>query len=432
MRTGKLNVKQVESILSGKVGGRYHGDGGGLWLVVTKRDENGKALAASYVFRFMLYGKSREMGLGSAWDIKLADAREKARVARVRVRIDNADVVEEKRADVKAKRDAAQVEQARRMTFRAVAAQFIRSREGEWKNAKHAWQWGQTIGVANNVMGSIPVADVTTPLIMQVIEPLWLTKTETASRLRGRIEAVLDYARVAGYRTDAENPARWKGHLEHLLPRKSKVAPVEHFEALPYRDVAQFITELRQQGGNAARALEFAILAVARTGSVLQAEWDEFAEDGGRTWHAPAHHMKGPKDHRYPLCKRAIEIIDEMREIAKRRPSKFVFQGLKDGKPLSNMSMLMLLRRMGHPELTVHGFRSTHDDWANEIEHASSELRAMALAHIVSDKVEAAYRRGDMFQQRRRLADQWCRFCATPWIDPIEVENGKVVVLGAA
>jgi integrase len=429
VRTGKLNVKRVESIIAGrdKEPKRYYGDGGGLWLVVTKRDEASKPLAASFVFRFMLYGKSREMGLGSAWDVGLADAREKARLARVRVRIDNADVVEEKRAEKKAKRAAALVEQARRMTFRECAAKFIRSRETEWKNDKHRYQWGATIETANQVLGDIPVADIDTALVMRVIEPLWTTRTETASRLRGRIESILAWARVAGFRTEPENPARWKGHLEHLLPKKSKIAPVEHHAALPYRDVGAFVAELRQQGGTAARALDFLILTWSRTGEVIGARWDEI-NFNEKIWTVPATRMKGSKEHRVPLCDRAMEIIAEMRDILSRRPSEFVFQGLKDGQPLSNMSLLMLLRRMGHAELTAHGFRSSARDWAAEQTAFPAEVAELALAHTVSDKVEAAYRRGDAFEKRRKLALAWGRYVSAPAIQ----SGGKVVTIGAA
>jgi integrase len=429
VRTGKLNVKRVESILAGKVAGRYFGDGAGLWLVVTRRDERGKALAASWVYRFMLFGKSREVGLGSAWDVGLADVREAARLARVRVRTKAIDVLEEKRADVKAKRAAAQIEQARAMTFRECAAKFIRGRESEWKNAKSRAAWVATLETANKQMGDVPVADVDTAMVMRVLEPMWLTTTETASRLRGRIEMVLNWASTSGFRPEGLNPARWSGHLENLLPRKSKIAAVEHHAALPYRQIGAFVAELRQQGGVAARALEFAILTWARTGTVLRAEWSEFQDaERDRLWHAPAAHMKDNRAHRYPLCARSLEILAEMREIAERRPSKFVFQGLKDEKPLSDMSMLMLLRRMGHPELTVHGFRSTADDWAADLTHYPQELRKIALAHIMPDRVEAAYRRGDGLAKRRHMADDWCRFCSSPFVEHVD----NVVSISAA
>jgi integrase len=426
MRTGKLNVKRVESILAGKIAGRYFGDGAGLWCVVTRRDERGKALAASWVYRFMLFGKSREMGLGSVWDVGLADARQEARKARVRVRTEAVDVVEEKRAAVKAKRAAALVEQARRMTFREAAAKFIASRESEWKNPKSLAAWVATLETANQQMGDIPVADIDTAMVMRVLEPMWLSKTETASRLRGRIESVLNWAETSGYRPEGKNPARWSGHLENLLPKKSKVAPVEHHAALDYRQIGAFVEELRQQSGIAARALEFLILTWSRTGEVIGMRWAEL-NDAERMWIVPGSRMKAGKEHRVPLCGRALEIIAEMRDIASRRPSEFVFQGLKDGQPLSNMSLLMLLRRMGHAELTAHGFRATARTWCSEATNYPHELAELMLAHVTSDKTVAAYNRGDGLQRRRQMAEAWCKFCSTPAIEHVD----NVVNIGA-
>jgi len=431
VRTGKLNVKRVESIIAGrdKEPKRYYGDGGGLWLVVTTRDDTGKPLAASYVFRFMLYGKSREMGLGSAWDVGLADAREEARKARVRVRTGKADVLEERKTEEKEKRARALVEAARRVTFRSAAESLIRSQEDGWRNDKHRYQWRQSLAsYAYPTIGDIPVAEIDTAMVIHVLETIWAGKTETASRLRGRIESVLNWATAREYRPAGDNPARWKGHLEHLLARKSKIAPVEHHAALPYHQIGEFVAELRQQGGIAARALEFLILTWSRTGEVIGARWSEINE-AERLWIVPPERMKANREHRVPLCDRAIEIITEMRDILSRRPSEFVFQGLKDGQPLSNMSLLMLLRRMGHAELTAHGFRSSARDWAAEQTAFPAEVAEMALAHTVSDKVEAAYRRGTLFQKRRQLALAWGRYVSSP---APQNGNGKVVAIGAA
>jgi integrase len=449
VRTGKLNVKQVESILKGREADRvkdkdgnhqvkdkhvndkwkrYFGDGGGLWLTVTKRDTAGKPIAASYVYRFMLYGKSREMGLGSAWDIKLADAREAARLARVRVRTAAVDVVEEKRADVKAKRAAALIEQARRMTFKAAAEALIRSQEDGWRNDKHRYQWRQSLAsYAYPVIGDVPVSDIDKAMVIRVLEPIWKTKTETASRLRGRIETVLSWAAAREFRPAGDNPARWKGHLEHLLARKSKIAPVEHHAALPYRDVGTFMAELRDQKGIAARALEFLVLNWSRTSEVIGARWEEVNEPE-KLWTIPAERMKANKPHKVPLCDRAMEIIAEMRDILSRRPSAYVFQGLKDGQPLSNMSLLMLLRRMGHESLTAHGFRSSARTWAAEQTAFPAEVAEMALAHTVSDKTVVAYLRGDGLKKRHQLAQAWGRYCATP----PAIGGGKVVALAVA
>jgi integrase len=436
VRTGKLTVKGVQSVLAGKTPGRYFGDGGGLGLVVLKRDPPGertpagKPKTASYVYRFMLHGKSHEMGLGSAWDIDLAKVREKARQYRERIKADGVDVLAEKREKKRLDREAAKLATIKRPTFRQVAEMVIDAKDAGWRNLKSRASWEHTLkAFAYPIFGDLDPAAIDTSMVISVVEPIWLTKTETASRLRGRIEFVLDRAKVMGLR-EGDNPARWKGHLEHLLAKKSKVAPVEHHEALDYRQIGAFNAELRQQNGIAARALEFTVLTVARTGTVLKAEWSEF-DEAERVWNAPADHMKLRKAHRYPLCDRALEIIAEMRAIRERRPSEFVFQGMRDGKPLSDMAMLMLLRRMGHDDLaknlTTHGMRSTFADWRAERTNFSSELGKMALAHAVSDRVDAAYRRGDMFEKRRRLAEAWCRYCGTP------AQNGRnVVAINAA
>ena len=438
MRTGKLNVKQVQSIIAGRDAEpkRYYGDGGGLWLVVTKRDDTGKPLAA----RFMLYGKSREMGLGSAWDVALADAREKARQSRERVHNDDIDVLAEKRENKRAKREAAQLEAARRMTFRQCAEPVIRKQEDESRNSKHKYQWRQSLtSYAFPLIGDLPVAEIDTGLVMKVFEQpvpsktpgkppgtLWRERNETASRLRGRIEQILDWAKVRGYR-DGENPARWSRHLEHLLEKRSKVAPVEHHAALDYRQIGQFVAELREQDGTAARALEFAILCWSRSGEVIGGRWDEFnlAE---RTWTIAGERMKAGREHRVPLCGRAIEILYEMQAIRERRPSDYVFQGMKDGRPLSNMSMLMLLRRMGHAELTTHGFRATARTWAAEQTNYPHELCELMLAHVTSDKTVAAYSRGDGLAKRFQMADAWCRYCTKP----AQQNGNNVVAIGAA
>ena len=240
------------------------------------------------------------------------------------------------------------------------------------------------------------------------VEPIWTTKPETASRVRGRIESILDWATARGYRA-GENPARWRGHLENLLPKKTKVRRVEHHASLPYSEISTFVAELRTQEGIAAHALEFAILTAARTGEVIGARWDEINIAQG-LWMVPAERMKAGKEHRVPLSDTALAILERLRET---REGNFVFPGSRAGRPISNMAMLMLLRRMGRGDLTAHGFRSSFRDWAAERTTFPAEVAEMALAHTVSDKVEAAYRRGDLFQKRRQLADAWARFCDT-------------------
>ena len=251
----------------------------------------------------------------------------------------------------------------------------------------------------------MPAVDVS--LVMKAIEPIWTTKPETASRVRGRIEAAIDWAAARGYR-QGENPARWRGHLENLLPKKSKVRRVEHHAALPYAALAAFMPELRQQEGVAARALEFAILTAARTGEVIGARWSEVDLEA-RLWTVPAERMKAGREHRVPLSGPALAILEAMREVSE---GNFVFPGGKANRPLSNMAFLMLLRRMGRGDLTAHGFRSTFSDWCSERTNFPAAVREMALAHTVSDKVEAAYRRGDLFEKRRAVMRSWANFCA--------------------
>jgi integrase len=256
------------------------------------------------------------------------------------------------------------------------------------------------------VMGELPVQVVDVGLVMKAVEPLWSAKPETASRVRGRIESILDWATARGYRT-GDNPARWRGHLENLLPQKSKVRRVEHHAALPYCELAAFMTGLRQQDGVAARALEYAILTAARTGEVIGATWSEIDLEG-RLWTIPGVPMKAGREHRVPLSDAALAILRTMGEV---RTGEHVFPGARSGRPISNMAMLMLLRRMRRGDLTAHGFRSAFSDWCAEQTNFPSEVREMALAHAVGDKVEAAYRRGDLFEKRREVMSAWGRYC---------------------
>jgi integrase len=253
---------------------------------------------------------------------------------------------------------------------------------------------------------------------MKCLDPIWTTKPETDSRLRGRIELVLDWATVRGFRK-GENPARWRGHLDKLLPPRSKVRKVEHHPALPYDDIAEFVAALRGQEGIAARALELLILTATRTGEMINAQWDE-VDFKDKMWIVPAARMKAAREHRVPLSAAAVSVLGQMKEC---RESEFIFPGGRRGRPLSNMAMLNLLKRMGRADLTTHGFRSTFRDWAAERTNFPREVAEMALAHTVGDKVEAAYRRGDLFQKRRQIMDAWARFCGTP------VRRGEVVAI---
>jgi integrase len=353
----------------------------------------------------MLDGRAREMGLGSYYDVSLAEARDRARSFRRMVK-EGLDPIEERRA----RRAEQRSERARVMTFRECAEAYIQAHRAGWKNAKHAAQWPSTLeAYVYPVFGDLPVHAVDVRLVMKVIEPIWTVRPETASRVRGRIEAVLDWATACAHRT-GENPARWRGHLENLLPNKFKVRKVEHHTALPYGELGAFMAELRRQPGIAARALEFTILTASRTGEVIGARWDEISIVE-RLWTVPGERMKAGREHRVPLSPQALAILDHMRAI---RVGDFVFSGGRGSQPISNMAMSMTLRRMGRGGLTVHGFRSTFRDWAAERTNFPREVAEMALAHTVSDKVEAAYRRGDLFEKRRQLMAAWARYAASP------------------
>jgi integrase len=361
-----------------------------------------------WIFRFTLAGKSRDAGLGSFPTISLVKARQEAEKCRrlVAAGIDPIAARNEARA-------AARVASAKAMTFEACAKALIASREAGWKNAKHRAQWGSTLATyAYPQIGNLPVKAIDTALVMKVLEPIWKTKPETASRVRGRIEAVLNWAKVRGWR-DGQNPAQWRGHLDQLLPAKTKVRKIVHHAALPYRNIGAFMVTLRKHTSISARALEFMILTATRTGETLGAVWDEI-DLNDRVWTIPDDRMKAGATHRVPLSARALAIAKEMDGI---RQNDLVFPGAKQGRPLSDMSLLMLLRRMGYGDVTSHGFRSTFRDWAAEQTSFPREVAERALAHKIPDAVEAAYRRGDLFEKRRKLMERWDQACgcsATP------------------
>lgn len=372
-----------------------YADGGGLYLQISRSGTK------SWIFRFALEGREREMGLGPLHTIGLSDARLLATEAR-KLKLRGEDPIEARKAERQAKR----LDDARAMTFKQAAAAYIKANKAGWKNAKHAAQWEATLAAyADAIFGALPVAAVDTGLVMKALEAIWTEKPETASRLRGRVESVLDWATARGYRK-GENPARWRGHLEKLLPARSKVKAVEHHAALPYRELPKFMAALRDQAGNGARALEFAILTAARTGEVIGATWDEIDLDA-ETWTVPKKRMKAKREHRIFLSDSALAVLKPLKEAAR---SNYVFPGGKDGKPLSNMAMLTTLKRMKRDDLTAHGFRSTFRDWAAEMTDYPSEVVEMALAHVVGNKVEAAYRRGDLFEKRKGLMGDWEKF----------------------
>lgn len=406
----EVNKLSPAAIKNAKRPGMY-GDGAGLWLHVgpERRDEHGKKIVGgkSWILRFMLNGNAREMGLGPLHTVGLAEARERARAARLML-LDGVDPLDTRRED----KHRRKLEVAKRISFKECAEAYVAAHRAAWKNAKHAAQWDSTLeAYAHPLIGDLPVQGIDTALVMKIIEPIWATKTETASRLRGRIEAILDWATVREYRS-GDNPARWRGHLDALLPARSKVQRGDHHAALPYAEIGAFMTALREEKGTGARAFEFAILTAARTGEVIGATWHE-VNMAEKVWIIPGNRMKAGKEHRVPLAPRAIEILKEMAKFSA-SADDFVFPGRKAGAPLSNMTFLMILRRMGRGDLTGHGFRSTFRDWCAEQTAFPAEVAEMALAHAVGDKVEAAYRRGDLFEKRRRLSDAWAAFCARP------------------
>lgn len=411
-RLTAIKVERFKNAEKPKPG--MYADGGGLYLRVTPEG------ARNWVLRYMLHRKPRWMGLGPLALYGLQEARAKALDAR-RKRHDGIDPIEARRAE----RARQRLDAAKAVTFKQCGDAYVASHRAGWRNDKHAAQWGSTLATyAYPVIGSLPVQGVDTGLVLKVVEPLWKSKPETASRLRGRLESILDFAKARGYR-DGENPARWRGHLDKLLPARSKVRQVEHHAALPYTELPAFLVDLRTREAIAARALEFLILTAARTNEVIAARWNEI-DLLDKAWTVPASRMKAHREHRVPLSPRALAILAEMQEARVHDAEDgFVFSGLKPGRPLSNMAFLMLLRRMGRGDLTAHGFRATFKTWASELTSFQNEIVEAALAHVIGGKVEQAYMRGDLFEKRRRLMQQWAKFCITPTQD----QQGNVTPL---
>lgn len=388
---GALEVSRLE-----KPGLHAVGGVSGLSLQVTPRG------ARSWVLRVVVGGKRREMGLGGYPDVTLAGAKEKARVAREKID-QGIDPVAERLM----KRSELAAAVAATMTFSEAAEKYIAAHEAGWKNAKHADQWNNTLTTyVHPIIGKIAVADVQTSHVVRVLEPIWKTKTETASRIRGRIESVLDWATVRGFRK-GDNPARWRGHIEHLLPARAAIQKTEHHSAMDYREMGVFMAKLREQEGIGALALEFAILCAARSGEVRGAVWSEMDLTAG-VWTIPANRMKAEREHRVPLSADALALLNALPRMP---DTKLVFPNNK-GTVLSDMTMTAVLRRMGVP-VTAHGFRSSFRDWAGETTAYPREVIEHALAHQLRDKAEAAYARGSLFDKRRRLMADWAKFSGT-------------------
>ena len=387
----QLNALKVNRL---ETPGMY-ADGGGLYLQVTPGGR-------SWIFKFTQAGKGREMGLGSLAVVSLQDARNQVVAAR-RLLQDGYDPIQVRRAQ----RLQAKLESTRALTFSDCAKKYVSTHKAGWKNAKHIQQWENTLATyAAPILGKIPVHQIDTALVLKVLETVWTAKPETASRLRGRIEVILDWAKVQSFR-DGENPARWRGHLDKLLPKRSKVKTVQHHPALPYDQVPEFMKALRAMPGTASKGIEFAVLTAGRTSEIMGAKLEE-VDMNRKLWSIPSHRMKSGKEHRIPLSPRALSLLNEVERTADKI---YLFPGRRPKQPLSNMAFLMALDRMGFSNVTMHGFRSTFRDWAAEQTSYPNEVVEMALAHTIESKVEAAYRRGDLYEKRRALMDDWATYC---------------------
>jgi integrase len=385
-----LTARKVETAKPGK-----YSDGGNLYLIVS---ETG---ARKWVLRFTWRGKAKEMGLGSAATVPLADAREKAASARRKI-AKGLNPIDERNRD------------GGIPTFGEMADDVRETLSAGFRNEKHKAQWKSTLETYAAPLRVKPVDTIGTDDVLAVLKPIWTTKAETASRVRGRIEKVLDAAKAKGFR-EGENPARWRGHLDHLLPRPSKLVRGHH-AAMPYDDVAAFIAKLRKREATAAMALELCILTAARSGEILGMTWSE-VDLIRNIWTVPAERMKAGREHRVPLSPRAVTIL---RQLEKLQAGDLVFPGQARGKSLSNMAMEMVLRRMEIDDATVHGFRSSFRDWAGNVSNFPREVTETALAHVIGDKAEQAYRRSDALDKRRKLMDAWAAYC-----EPRSVETSS-------
>lgn len=388
-----LNRLTTKAVSNKRTPGRY-ADGGGLYLLV-------RPTGKFWMFRFRdrATGRLRDHGLGPAWDVDLAEARERAARCRKLLR-DGLDPIDAKRQTI----NNAKLERARAVTFGECVSLCIAKNRGEWRNAKHAKQWENTLSTYAGKLNSLPVADIDTALVRGVLEPIWETKTETATRLRQRIEKVLDYATAADLRT-GDNPARWRGNLKELLAKPSKLKDVQHHAALPYAAMGQFIADLRKRKGIAARALEFQILTATRPGEVCGARWSEI-DERAHVWIIPKERMKGGKEHRVPLSPAALALLRKLP-----RTSDAAFPGVR-GKPITTAATMKVLKSL-RPGLTAHGFRSSFRDWAGETTSYPREVIEAAMAHRLKDAAEAAYARGDMLAKRARLMADWAHYCET-------------------
>jgi integrase len=408
-----LTAKKVERT---KTPGRYRcGLVRGLYLQIS---DNG---AKSYVLRFERHGRERMMGLGSATEFSLKEARGRARAAR-QLLADGVDPLDQKHAD----RAAAKLTAARKLSFRDAAQRYFDQNEKRWRSASHRDEFLRSLeAYAYPVIGGTDVAAIGIADVLHILEPIWTSRTTTADRVRVRIAAVLDWCVVRGHRPPGTNPAAWKGHLDQVLPPVRKIAPVAHHPALDYRQVPQFVAGLCQLGGVASKALQFLILTAARAGEVVNAMWDEIDFDN-KTWIIAAERMKGHREHRVPLTPAALDLLRELRRDA---DNPHIFIGARSGAALSKMAMTDVMTRLGqHGVITIHGFRTSFSNWAHEQTAHASHTIEISLAHRVGTETERAYRRTDMIEKRRQLMEQWSRFCMS---SPAKIGGDVVTLRGA-
>jgi integrase len=395
-----------------KAGSGLHPDGDGLYLQVRS------PTARSWLYRYMLAGKAREMGLGAFPSTSLEDAR-KERDRQKRLRQGGQDPIEVRNRE----RAAAKLADARAITFSEAVAGYITDKSHAWKNAKHRQQWTNTLKTyAEPTLGALSVQTIDTALVKKVLDPIWTVKPETASRLRGRIESILDWCKALGYR-EGDNPARWRGNLKDLLPTTSDIVEIEHHPALPHGEIPAFMEKLRAQSSTAARALEWIILTATRANESLKALPSEISE-ADKAWTIPKIRMKGrrgrARSHRVPIAARAFEIL---KQLPRDDENPHLFQGLRKGQPITDGALRVLLSRMGIREATTHGFRATFKTWAQEQTRFPREVIEKALAHTVGDETEQAYDRGDLFEKRRQLMEAWAGYCSSKSV----VRGAKVV-----
>lgn len=394
---GKLTTKGVQKLIRESKPALTN-DGDGLYLKI------GKSGGASWIYRFRWDGKLRDMGLGSCSDINLSAAREQA--------TGNRKLVKQGINPLDARLEEEKEIQKVAITFTSCAARYIKAHRRSWRNIKHARQWVSTLKTyARPKIGKKSIDEISTQDVLEVLKPIWTNKNETAKRVQGRVENILDYAAAHGYR-DPVNPARWRGHLDKLLAKPSRIQKVNHHPAMPYDEVADFMATVNGYNSLSSKALQFLILTATRTSEVLNSEWNEL-DLNNATWTIPADRMKANREHRVPLSRQAVELLSNLPRV---KANTYIFAGMKQGRPLSNMSLLQFMRGLGYGpsgeqgNYVPHGFRSSFRDWTGEVTSYPRDVAEMALAHTIENKVEAAYRRGDLFEKRRAMMQEWADY----------------------